>query len=317
MFQTKITKLFGIKYPIIQGGLQGLGKESLVIAVSNEGALGMLTAGSYKNKEEFKTAIRNVRKQTPNPFGVNITIGIRRPMDEFVEAVIDEEVPIVFTSGQNPQPYMEKLKRAGIIVTHVVPSVRFAKKAETIGCDAVVVVGYECAGHPGLDDVTSLTLVQKAVQELNIPVIAAGGFSTGKSLLAALALGAEGIQMGTRFLLSKESPLHEQVKKQMVSLNETDTLIIKRSIQKPMRVMKTEISKRIAEMEKNNCSLEEIFPYISGESYEKLIREGDIGAGVISLGQTIGLINNIKSVKEIITSIIEEAELQLKYLYHL
>ncbi|UAC50017.1 nitronate monooxygenase family protein [Bacillus aquiflavi] len=315
LFRTGITSLFGIEHPIIQGGLQELGKETLVTAVSNAGALGLLTAGSYENKQEFRTAIRNVRKQTDKPFGANITIGIRQPMDRFVEAVIEEEVPIVFTSGQNPEPYMEKLKRAGIIVTHVVPTVRFEKKAEIIGCDAVVVVGYECGGHPGLDDISSLTLIQRAVQEVSIPVIAAGGFSTGKSLVAALALGAQGIQMGTRFLLAKENPLNEKVKKHLLHLNETDTVIVKRSLQKPMRVMKTNTALQVVAMEGNDCSFEELYPYISGKSYKQLIHNGDIDAGVISLGQTIGLINEIQSVEKIIASVINEAKIQLHTLH--
>lgn len=314
MFKTEITDLFQIKHPIIQGGLQGLGREMLVSAVSNAGALGLLTAGSYEEAESFRQAIHTTKNRTDQPFGVNITIGIRRPMDEFIDVVIEEEVPIVFTSGYNPEKYMDRLKEAGAIVTHVVPSIRFAKKAEEIGCDAVVVVGYETAGHPGNDFVSTLVLIQKAVKELNIPVIAAGGFATGKSLLAALSLGAAGVQMGTRFMLTKESPLHEMIKKHMIQKEETDTLFVKKSIHKPMRVMKTKRSEYVAKMEEEGCTLEQLLKYVDGTSYQQLIKKGDIDAGVISLGQVVGVIDEIEHVEQVIERIISEANEQLNHL---
>ncbi len=312
---TAISKMFNIQYPIIQGGLQGLGTSPLVSAVSNAGGLGLITAGSFASKEEMMKDIEAARRLTSKPFGVNIAIGFRKPMDEFVEGAIEARVPVVFTSGNNPEKYMDRLKENGIKVVHVVPSVRFAKKAEAIGCDAVVVVGYECGGHPGRDDVTSLTLIQKAVDELSIPVIAAGGFSTGKSALAAFALGAQGIQMGTRFLASKEAALHSSIKDKLIDLQETDTILVKKSIGKAMRVMKSERAIDLAEKEEAGASLEEIFPYISGESYLELINTGNENAGVISLGQTIGLIKEIKSAKEIIQDIVKEYEHRLQLLY--
>lgn len=311
MFTTAITTLFNIQYPIIQGGLQGIGKADLAAAVSNAGGLGLLTAGSYSDKEMFRKAICHVREKTNNSFGVNLTIGIRQPMDEYVRVVLEEQVPIVFTSGNNPEKFMDEFKSAGITVTHVVPSVRFAKKAEEIGCDAVVVVGYECGGHPGTEAISSLTLIQRVVQEVNIPVIGAGGFSTGKSLVAALALGAAGVQMGTRFLLTKESPLHPKIKEKMIKLSEADTVFVKKSINKPMRVMRTELAEKIIEMEQNDCTIEELLPYIDGESYRKLIEQGDLEAGVISLGQTVGLINDLPSVETVIDRMMEQAREQL------
>ncbi|TYS89970.1 nitronate monooxygenase family protein [Rossellomorea aquimaris] len=315
MMNTAITKMFNIRYPIIQGGLQGLGTSPLVSAVSEAGGLGLITAGSYSSKEEMLDDISVARRLTSKPFGVNIAIGIRKPMDEFVEGAIEAHVPVVFTSGNNPEKYMDSLKGNEIKVVHVVPSVRFAKKAEAIGCDAVVVVGYECGGHPGREDVTSLTLIQKAVEELSIPVIAAGGFSTGKSALAAFALGAQGVQMGTRFLASKEVVLHESIKRRLIDLQETDTILVKKSIGKAMRVMKTERAVELVEKERAGATLEEIFPYISGESYQELLTTGNDHSGVISLGQTIGLINEIRSAKEIIQNIVEEYEQQLERLY--
>jgi NADH:quinone reductase (non-electrogenic) len=315
MMDTAITKLFNIRYPIIQGGLQGLGTSPLVSAVSEAGGLGLITAGSYSSKEEMLVDIEATRRLTSKPFGVNIAIGIRKPMDEFIEGAIEARVPVVFTSGNNPEKYMDSLKGKGIKVVHVVPSVRFAKKAEAIGCDAVVVVGYECGGHPGREDVTSLTLIQKAVEELSIPVIAAGGFSTGKSALAAFALGAEGVQMGTRFLASKEVVLHESIKRRLIDSQETDTILVKKSIGKAMRVMKTERAMELVEKERGGATLEEIFPYISGESYQELLTTGNDQSGVISLGQTIGLINEIRSAKEIIQNIVAEYEQQIERLY--
>jgi NAD(P)H-dependent flavin oxidoreductase YrpB (nitropropane dioxygenase family) len=312
LFKTKITELFQIKYPIIQGGLQGLGTSSIVSAVSEAGGLGLITAGSYKDKEEMKKDIARVQKQTSSPFGVNIAIGIRRPMDEFVEGVIEADIPIVFTSGSNPEPYMDAFKNKGIKVVHVVPSIRFAKKAEQIGCDAVVVIGYECGGHPGLHDTTSLVLISKAVNEVSIPVIGAGGFSSGKGLLAALALGAEGIQMGTRFVATKENPVHENIKQHILKMSENSTVIIKRSIRKPARVIRTELSEKIIEMEQNGATVEELLPYIGGEAYSKLIKMGDLSKGVISAGQVAGSIDKILPAKEVIEQIIQEAEAQLK-----
>lgn len=317
MFQTKITKLFNIKYPIIQGGLQGLGTSTLVSSVSEAGALGLLTAGSYKNKEDMIKDIKKVRKQTDKPFGVNIAIGIRRIMDEFVEGVIESEVQCVFTSGANPEAYMDKFKSKGIKVVHVAPSIKFAKKAEDIGCDAVVILGYECGGHPGLKDTTSLVLIEKAVKKLSIPVIGAGGFSTGKGFLSALALGAEGVQMGTRFVLVKENSVHHKIKEHMLNMSESDTEIIKRSLKKPARVIKTELSNRIIEMEKNGASVEQLLPYIGGEAYMDLIKTGDLSRGVIAVGQTVGLIDEILPVKEVIEQIISDAKIQLQKLQQL
>lgn len=311
---TDITRLFNIRYPIIQGGLQGLGTSPLVSAVSEAGGLGLITAGSYDSKEEMMRDIEVVRSLTDKPFGVNCAIGIRQPMDDFIAGVIEAKVPIVFTSGNNPEPYMADLKAAGVKVVHVAPSVRFALKAQSLGCDAVVVNGYECGGHPGKDDTTSLTLIQKAKKELSIPIIAAGGFSTGKSVLAALALGASGVQMGTRFLLSKEVKLHEKVKRFLAAAGETDTIMVKKSIGKPARVLKTNHAVELAQLEEKGTTFEEIFPYISGESYKELIQTGNLDTGVIATGQTIGLIDEVKTVAEIIEEIAEEFNVTLNNL---
>ena len=314
--KTAITDMFGIQYPIIQGGLHGLGTSPLVSAVSEAGGLGLLTAGSFASKEEMLLDIERTRHLTSKPFGVNIAIGIRKPMDEYVTGVIEAEVPIVFTSGANPAEFVKPLKDNGVKLVHVVPSVKFAKKAEEIGCDAVVIVGYECGGHPGREDVTSLTLVQKAVREVSIPVIAAGGFSTGASLIAALSLGAEAVQMGTRFVATKEVVLHERIKEKLPQLTENDTMIVKRSIGKPIRVMATEHAKELKALEDKGATLEEIMPYISGEAYLESLRTGDLAKGIFSLGQTIGLIDTIASVGDTIDQVMGEARRVLKRLEH-
>lgn len=306
--QTKITQLFDIKFPLVQGGLQGLGTSNLVSAVSEAGGLGLITAGSYENKKDMQKDIEIVRKKTSKPFGVNIAIGIRRPMGDFIEGVIESEIPIVFTSGNNPQQYMDELKAKGIIVVHVAPNIRFAQKAESLGCDAVVIHGFEGGGHLGLDDTTSLILIQKAVKELTIPVIAAGGFSTGGSMLSALSLGAEAVQMGTQFLMAEETQLHKSIKEDLLHAKEIDTIIVKKSINRHNRVWKSNHSLNLKNMEDKGATLKEIFPLISGESYKKMIEKGTIYPSILSLGQTIGIINELKPVRKIIEDIMHEFE---------
>lgn len=312
MIQTRVTELLGIQHPIIQGGLQGLGTSELVSKVSEAGGLGLITAGSYESKEEMLADIDQVRAVTNRPFGVNIAIGIRKPMDEFVEGVVEANVPIVFTSGNNPEPYMNKLKENGTIVVHVVPNLKFARKAEELGCDAVVINGYEGGGHPGTEDTTSLILVQEVTSKISIPVIAAGGFATGKSILAALSLGAEGVQMGTRFLLSKEIILHQTIKRKLAELDIDDTTIVKKSIGKPNRVWKSNLAQELVSLEIKGASFEDIFPYISGESYKELIYKGHINKGVMSLGQTVGLVSEIQSVEEIFNQLLDEYKISLE-----
>lgn len=307
MFKTAVTELLAIEYPIIQGGLQGLGIEPLVSAVSEAGGLGLLTAGSYASTKEFYQDIEMVRKKTTKPFGVNLALGIRRPMDEFVEAVVNAEVSIVFTSGYSPVQYMEQFKQAGITVVHVVPSVKFAKKAEELGCDAVVIVGFECGGHPGLDEVSTLRLVPQVVEAVKIPVIAAGGLTDGKGLVTALALGAGAVQMGTRFVMTKECPLPEAIKTKLLRAGTSDTVIIKRSINKPNRVYNNTAAKSVLELERKGAGINELMPYIGGEAYQKMLSTGNSEIGILSIGQAIGQINSCESVQDVITSIMEES----------
>lgn len=307
VFKTRITELFGIDYPIVQGGLQWLGRSRLAAAVSEAGGLGLITAGSYASKGEFVADLRRARELTQKPVGVNISLGIRRQMDEFFAAAIEEQVRIVFTSGRNPEPYVSALKSAGVTLVHVVPAVRYARKAQDIGADAVVIVGFEAGGHPGMDDVGSLALLPRAVDELQIPVIAAGGFADGRGLVAALALGAEGVQMGTRFVLSEECEVHPNVKAALLAARETDTLMIERSIRNAARVLDTGTARRVLELEFRGAGIDELLPLIGGEGYVRAVEQGDLEAGVISCGQGVGLMKEVRPVGEIISSIIEEA----------
>lgn len=307
MFKTAVTELLGIEYPIIQGGLQGIGIEPLVSAVSEAGGLGLLTAGSYASTKEFYQDIEMVRKKTTKPFGVNLALGIRRPMDEFVEALVNAEVGIVFTSGYSPVQYMEQFKQAGITVVHVVPSVKFAKKAEELGCDAVVIVGFECGGHPGLDEVSTLSLVPQVVEAVKIPVIAAGGLIDGKGVVTALALGAGAVQMGTRFVMTQECPLPDPIKTKLLKAGLNDTVIIKRTINKPNRVYNNAAAKNVLELERKGAGINELMPYIGGEMYQKMLSTGNSEIGILSIGQAIGRINSCESVQDVISAIMKES----------
>jgi len=306
--ETEITKLLKIRYPIIQGGLYGIGIEPLVSAVSEAGGLGLITASSYPSKSEMIKDIERVRMRTKNPFGVNISIGIRNPMDEFVDGICESGVPIVFTSGYSPEKYIRQLKKQNITVIHVVPNLKFAKKAESIGCDAVVAVGYECGGHPGLEETSTMHLIPQLVDELKIPVIAAGGIYDGRGLAAALSLGADGVQMGTRFVMTEESPLHTDIKSIFKLAGTNDTTIIKKTLGKPARVFNSEAAKKVLRLESKGCRIEELLEIIGGESYHEMLETGDINKGVISLGKCIAYIDDIISVKSLIETVIEEAE---------
>lgn len=311
MFKTRITEMLDIEYPILQGGMQWLARAEMVSAVSNAGGLGFITAVSFARAEELRDEIRRTRDMTDKPFGVNVSmLPVMMPGDlteAFIEVVCEESIPVVETAGRNPEPYVPRLKSAGVKLIHKVPAVRFAKKAESIGADAVTVVGFECGGHPGMDDVPSLIVLPKAAQELSIPVIAAGGFCDGRSLVAALALGAEAVLMGTRFMASTESPMHDNFKRWMVAAQETDTMIVERSIRNASRIIKNDAARTVEELEAGGATLEELIPVISGKVGLEAYLSGDVNRGTIACGQVVGRINEIKSCKEIIEEIVAEA----------
>lgn len=317
-YETRITKMLGITYPILMGGLQWLAKAEMVSAVSNAGGLGFITAVSCANGEELREEIHKTRDMTDKPFGVNISmLPVIMPGDmteTYVNIVCEEEIPVVETAGRNPEAYLPKLKSAGVKVIHKVPAVRYAQKAERVGVDAVTIVGFECGGHPGMDDVSTLIALPKTAETVSIPVIAAGGFCDGKGLVAALCLGADAILMGTRFMASKESPIHENFKQWLVQAQETDTIVVERSIRNPARIMKNEAALTVASMEQQGATLEELLPIISGKIGKEAYFSGDINRGCIACGQVVGRIHEIKSISEIINDIMTEAEQTLEKL---
>jgi NAD(P)H-dependent flavin oxidoreductase YrpB (nitropropane dioxygenase family) len=311
MFQTRITEMLGIKYPIIQGAMQWLARAELVAAVSNAGGLGIISSFTFPTPQELHDEIRKTRSLTDRPFAVNITLlPTIRPVDieGYIDVAIGEGVKVIETAGRNPRQYIKLLKDAGVTVMHKVASVRALKTAERIGVDAVTIVGFEEGGNPGLDDVPTSVLIPVAVDSVEIPVIAAGGIGDARGFVAALALGAEGVLMGTRFMLSKECPLHPGIKEWLLQATERDTMMIMRSINNPERVVKTDFARSILGMEAKGASLEELLPMISGLRQREALDKGDVEGVMLPCGQVVGLIHEIPSVKEIIESIINEAK---------
>ena len=310
MFKTKVTELFGIKYPIIQGGMQWVARAELSSAVSNAGGLGIITALTFPSPQELASEIKRMRELTDKPFGVNITlIPTLRPVnyDEYIDVIVREDVGIVETAGRNPEPYMSRLKSAGIKVIHKCTAVRFAKKAEATKCDAVSIDGFECAGHPGEEDVTSLVLIPLAVDTVTIPVVASGGFGDGRGLVAALALGAEGVNMGTRFMATQEAPVHPKVKEGLIRASERDTLLVMRSLRNTRRVLRNAVAEKVVEMEKSGATLEQMSSLLSGERGKEMLHGGELDRGLQAVGQAVGLVRDIPTVKELVDSIMNEA----------
>jgi len=317
MFQTRITELFGIKYPIIQGAMMWLSRAEMVAAVANAGGLGIMASLTFPTAEELREEIRKAKSLTGKPFAVNITLlpTIRpRNLEEYINTAIEEGVTIIETAGRNPQQYMKQLREGGVKVMHKVASVKAARTAERIGVDAVTIVGFEEGGHPGMDDVTTLVLVPRTVDALKIPVIAGGGIGDGRGLMAALALGAEGALMGTRFMMSKESPLHPDIKQRLLEASEKDTMLIMRSINNPERVLTTDFARSVLEMEEKGTTLEELLPMIDGRRQKKALDKGEVSEAIIPCGQGVGLINDLPTIKEIIDGIIMEAKTTAKRL---
>lgn len=318
MFKTRITEMLGIRHPILQGGMQWLSRAELAAAVSNAGGLGFITAISFSTVKELRDEIHRTRDMTDKPFGVNVSmLPVLMPgdlTDAFIDLVCEEGIPVVETAGRNPEKYVPKLKSAGVKLFHKVPAVRYAHKSEDIGADAVIVVGFECGGHPGLDDVPSLIVLPQAARDLHVPVIAAGGFCDGRGLVAALALGAEAVLMGTRFMATIESPMHDNFKHWMVQARETDTMVVERSIRNPARVMKNAAAHTVASMELEGATLEELLPVIAGRVGRDAYFSGDIDRGVIACGQVVGRIDSILSVQALMDEIMEDARATIERL---
>ena len=311
MFKTRITELLGIKYPITQGGMMWVSRAELVAAVSNAGGLGIITAFTFPTPKELAAEIKKTRELTDKPFGVNITLlPTLRPVDidGYLNTIINSGVKIVETAGRSPEPYMERLKAAGVKVIHKCTAVRFARTAQRIGCDAVSIDGFECAGHPGEEDVTSLVLIPLTVDAVEIPVIASGGFGDGRGLVAALALGAEGMNMGTRFMATKESPVHDKLKELFITISERDTILLLRSLRNTERVYKNPTAEKVFEMEKQGATIEQLAPLISGQVGRNILETGEVDTGLLTVGQVVGLVHDIPTVKELIDRIVKEAE---------
>lgn len=315
-FRTRITDLLGIDHPVILGGLQGLGRAELAAAVSQAGGFGLVTAGCFEDSADLETEIAGVRALTDRPFGVNIAIASRRSLMPHVEVACRAGVGAIFTSGNDPTPFVDTIRSHGITWVHVAPSIRFAEKAVGLGADAVVLVGFEAGGHPGLDDVALSVLVRKAVRTFTVPVIAAGGISDGAGMVAALAWGAEGVQMGTRFVMSRECPLHDDVKAALLAADERSTVVIERSLRKARRVLRTERADEVLRLEASGASFEQLRPIVGGESYLRVIVDGDLDRGVLSTGQNVGLIEDLPAAGRIVADIIREAAATVDRLQH-
>jgi len=310
--KTRITELFGIEHPIIQGGMHYVGFAEMAAAVSNAGGLGIITGLTQGTPENLAKEIERCKAMTDKPFGVNLTfLPSVTPPDYpgFVQAIIDSGVKAVETAGNNPQKWLPALKEANIKVIHKCTSVRHSLKAESIGCDAVSVDGFECGGHPGEDDVPNFILLPRAAEELKIPFVASGGMADGRSLVAAMALGAEGMNMGTRFIATKEAPVHENVKQALVAASELDTRLVMRPLRNTERVLTNEAVERLLVKEKelgSELKFEDIIAEVAGV-YPKIMKDGDMEAGAWSCGMVAGLIHDIPTVKELIDSIMAEA----------
>ena len=314
--RTRITELLGIEYPIIQGGMHYVGFAELAAAVSNAGGLGTITGLTQKSADDLRNEIRKCKSMTDKPFAVNLTFlpSLATPdYPDYVKAIVEEGVKVVETAGRNPQQVMPALKEAGVKVIHKCTSVRHSLKAQSIGCDAVSVDGFECGGHPGEDDVPNFILLPRAADELEIPIVASGGMADGRSLVAALSLGADGINMGTRFMATQEAPCHQNVKEALLEATELDTRLVMRPLRNTERVLNNAAAQKLLEKETNlgdSIKIDDVLDQVAGV-YPKVIVDGEMEAGVWSCGMVVGLINDIPSCKDLIERTMAEAKLIL------
>ncbi len=315
--KTRITEMLGIEHPIVQGGMHYVGFAELAAAVSNAGGFGIITGLTQETPEDLSKEIARCRDMTDKPFGVNLTIlpSFRdTPYDEYMAAIVEGGVKVVETAGRNPQPFLPRLKENGIKVIHKCTSVRHSLKAEAIGCDAVSVDGFECGGHPGEDDIPNMILLPRAADELTIPFVASGGMADARSLVAALAMGADGMNMGTRFIATKEAPVHDKVKQAIVAATELDTRLIMRPLRNTERVLTNEAVERLLEKERNlgdKIRIDDIMDEVMGV-YPKVMLKGEMDTGAWSCGLVAGLIHDIPTCKELIDGIMEEAEILIR-----
>ena len=315
--KTKITEMLGIKYPIICGGMLWLAVPQLAAAISNAGGLGNITAGNYNNGEELREAIRQTRQLTDHPFGVNITLlpSFRisaETYDDFFRVCCEEEVAAIEVSGSPAQKYLDKVHAAGIKIIHKVGSVSLDIKIEELGYDGVFAAGIEEGGHPLNDDVSTIVLVPRIVDSVQIPVVATGGIADGRGLAAALALGAEGVMMATRFINTQECLAHDSIKREFINRQETDTTLICKSLNLQGRALKNRLAEAVLESEARGASLEEIFPLLSGQRSKEAWETGDVEDAAFMIGQSVGLIHDVPSCQELLDRMVREAEEILK-----
>ena len=314
--KTRVSELLGTRYPIIQGGMMWVGTAEMAAPVSNAGGLGVLTALTQPTPEALAAEIIRCREMTDKPFGVNLTLlpSINPPPYEaYLDVVIDSGVKVLETAGNNPREFIAKAKAAGVKVVHKCVAVRHALSAERNGVDAVSIDGFECAGHPGEEDIGGLILIPLAARKLQIPVIASGGIGDGRGLAAALALGAEGINMGTRFCATREAPIHDHIKRALLDASERDTRLIFRSLKNTARVLRNAISEEVVATERRpgGCEFEDIRPVVAGARGKVALDSGEVDGGVITAGQVVGLIDDIPSCAELIERMVEECRERL------
>lgn len=309
--KTRVTELFNIETPIICGGMMRVGTADLAAAASNAGALGVMTALTQPTAEGLEAEIARCAAMTDKPFGVNLTVGVVASeinYDDYIDVIIKSGVKIVETAGRSPEPFMDRFKAVGIKVIHKCVAVRHALKAERIGVDVVSIDGFECAGHPGEQDVGGLVLFPAAAQALTIPVVASGGIADGRGLAAALALGCEGINMGTRFMVTREAPIHEGIKQKVVEMDENQTRLIFRSYKNTARVYRNVVADEVAAIEAAGGEFGQVHHLVSGANQEKAWSTGDIDAGMVTVGMSGGLVNDIPSCEELVRNVVSDAE---------
>ncbi|MNV36042.1 Nitronate monooxygenase [compost metagenome] len=308
--QTAVTRMLGIEHPIVQGGMQWVARAELVAAVSNAGALGILTALTQPSPEDLRREIARVQDMTDRPFGVNLTfLPTLKPVPyvEYRDAIIESGVKIVETAGNNPNEHMPALKAAGVRVIHKCTTPRHARKAQDIGVDIVSIDGFECAGHVGENDIPGLILIPATVAQVTIPVIASGGFGDARGLVAALALGAEGINMGTRFMCTQESPVHATIKEAITRSSETDTRLILRSLRNTSRVWRNALSGQVVELEQAGAGIDRIGPLVAGAKGRAVYESGDVEGGIWTVGMIQGLIDDIPTCGDLVRRIVDQA----------
>jgi nitronate monooxygenase len=311
VLRTRFTETFGVEHPIVQGGMQWVGRAELVAAVANAGALGFITALTQPTPEDLVKEIARCRELTDRPFGVNLTILpsiTPPPYDEYRRAIVESGITVIETAGSNPAPHLPLFREHGVKVLHKCTSVRHALKAQAVGVDGVSIDGFECAGHPGEDDVPGLVLIPAAAAALTIPVVASGGFANGAGLVAALALGAHGVNMGTRFMCTAESPIHSDIKQAIVDATELDTRLIFRSLHNTARVAKNAVSTEVIEILQAGGQFDDVRELVAGVRGRKVFELGDPDAGIWTVGMVQGLIDDVPTVSELVSRIVSEAQ---------